>query len=82
MAPQNWEGGGTMGDGWIKFKDSHGINNSYPTKIKGLEFHSHGENFEGPASLKFGNETIETLSPGDALYRAGMIEFHKRFSDK
>lgn len=68
-----------MNDGWYQFQDSHGKNNSYPTPIRGLEFHVHGQDFEGPAKLKFGNETIERLSPGDALFRAGMIEFGKQF---
>lgn len=68
-----------MNDGWREFTDRHGINNSYPTPVRGLEFHVHGQNFEGPASLKFGNKTIENLTPGDALYRAAMIEFQKRF---
>ena len=66
-------------DGWHRFKDSGGINNSYPTPIGGLEFHVHGTDFEGPSSVKFGGERMSTLSPGDALFRAGMMEFNRRF---
>lgn len=68
-----------MNDGWIQFQDNHGINNSYPTPIRGLEFHVHREDFGGPASLKFGGETLKELTPGDALFRAGMLEFDRRY---
>jgi len=72
-----------MGDGWHQFNDRHGINNSYPTPVRGLEFHCHGENFEGPARLKCGDRTVnDNLTPGEALYQAGMQEFRKRFGDQ
>lgn len=68
-----------MNDGWHQFNDNHGVNNSYPTPIRGLEFHTHGQNFEGPASLKYGSQTLRTMTPGEALYEAAMIEYQQRY---
>ena len=68
-----------MGDGWYKFNDSHGANNSYNVG-DGWELHCHNENFQGPAS--FQNQSTgekHVISPGDALYAAGMLEFAKRY---
>lgn len=61
-------------DGWFEFQDSGGQNNAYDLG-GGYQFHCHGQDFAGPASLKYGNETIEHLTPGDALFRAAMDQF-------
>ena len=68
-------------DGWVQFEDSHGLSNAYEVG-DGWEVHVHGPNFEGPASFQ-NQSTGERycLSPGDALYAAGMLEFAAQFSE-
>lgn len=75
---------------WKLFKDNYGLNSSFPVG-SGNEFHIHQssnederniyDDFNGPASLKNQktNLAIKNLTPGDALWRSGTLEYYDKF---